>query len=182
MTTEEIRQKYNKVIEVVDGDMETVRVGGAKPSMVENLSVEAYGTRMKLLEVASISAPDSTQLVIQPYDKGVIHNIEKAFADSDLHLTPNVNGTIIRIIFPPLTEEKRLDLAKLVNQKLESGKMLLRQARGELKEATEKQKGQAGISEDDIDQQLEELEKETGAYSARLEALSRAKTQEVMKI
>lgn len=182
MTVDEIRQKFNKVIEVVGEDMETVRVGGAKPSMVENLSVEAYGGRMKLMELASISAPDQSQLVIQPWDKSVIHVIEKAFNESDLKLTPNVNGDIIRIIFPPMTEEKRLDLAKLIHQKLESGKMLLRQARQDLKEEIERQKGQSGISEDDIEAELTELEKETGEFNQKLEAEAKAKEAEVMKI
>jgi ribosome recycling factor len=182
MDTDQIRQKFNKVLEVVGEDMETVRVGGAKPSLVENLSVEAYGTRMKLMEVASISAPDLSQLVIQPWDKGLIHAIEKGFAESDLHLTPNVNGDIIRIIFPPMTEEKRLDLAKLIHQKLESGKMLLRQARQDLKEDIEHQKGQAGVSEDDIEAELTELEKETEEFNHKLEEMARLKEAEVMKI
>lgn len=182
MTTDAIKQRFNKVIEVVGEDMETVRVGGAKPSLVENLTVEAYGTRMKLMEVASISAPDLSQLVIQPWDKGLIHAIEKGFAESDLKLTPNVNGDIIRIIFQPMTEEKRLDLAKLIHQKLESGKLLLRQARQDLKEEIERQKGQAGISEDDIDAELSELEKETTEFNHKLEAEARAKEAEVMTI
>lgn len=182
MTVDEIKTKFDKVVEAVHGDLETVRVGGAKPSLVENLTVEAYGSRMKLMELASISAPDMSQLIIQPWDKSVIHAIEKAFSESDLKLTPNVSGEIIRIVFPPLTEERRLDLAKLVKQKLEGGKMLLRQERQNLKELIEKQKGQPGVSEDDIDQQLESLDKETGEYTARLEAMAKAKEQEVMTI
>ncbi len=182
MDTTKIKDRFDRVVGVVNEDMETVRVGGAKPSLVENLSVEAYGTRMKLVELASISAPDSTQLVIQPWDKSVIHAIEKGFAESDLRLTPNVSGVIIRVIFPPLTEERRLDLAKLIHQKLESGKVLLRQARQDLKEEIEKQKGQAGVSEDDIEAELEELDKLTGEFTAKLETMAKAKEGEVMKM
>ena len=182
MTTDEMRRKFDRVVEVAGQDMETIRVGGAKPALVESVSLEAYGGRMRLVEVASITAPDATQLLITPWDKGLINAIAKGIAESDLGLAANVMGEYIRIVIPPLTEERRRDLVKLVHQKLESGKLLLRQARGELKEGIEKQKGQPGVSEDDVERELIELDKETEGVNRRLEAEARAKEAQVIKI
>lgn len=177
-----IRQKMDKVINVVSDDLATVRVGVAKPSLVENVFVEAYGQKMRLMEVATISAPDTTQLMISPWDKGLLRAIEKAISESDLNLTPNATGDSIRIVIPPLTEERRQDYVKLVSQKTESGRVMVRQVRHEGREMIEKTKGQAGVSEDDIDRQLEELEKVTAEYITKVEQLAKEKEIELTRI
>lgn len=177
-----IKQKMDKVIEVVKGDLETVRVGVAKPSLVENVFIDAYGQKMRLMEVATISAPDPNQLVISPWDKSLIRSVEKSISDSDLNLTPNVSGDSVRIVIPPLTEERRQDYVKLVSQKTESGRVMVRQVRHEGREMIEKTKGQAGVSEDDIDRQLESLDKVTAEYIAKVESLAHEKELELMKL
>lgn len=176
------KSKFEKVVSVVHEDMETIKVGGAKPSMVESVMVEVYGQRMRLMEVATISAPDPNQIVISPWDKSVMRAIEKGIIDSGLGMMPNVSGDMVRIIVPPLTEERRSDYVKLVHQKLESGKVLLRGARQELKEEIEAGKDQAGVSEDDIKRDLEELQKLVDEYSGRLEAMAKEKEGEIMRL
>ena len=112
-----LRQKFAKVIENVEEDFETVRVGRAKPSLIENLGVLAYGGHMRLMEVASISAPDSNMLIVSPYDKSLMREIEKAIADSEMKLSPAVSGDIIRIVIPSLTQERRLDFGETTQTK-----------------------------------------------------------------
>lgn len=177
-----IKQKMDKVIGVVANDLATVKVGVAKPSLVEGVLVEAYGQRMRLMEVATIAAPDTSQLLISPWDKGLTKAIEKGISESDLNLTPNVSGDTIRIVIPPLTEERRQDYVKLVSQKTEGGRIMVRQVRHEGREMIEKTKGQAGVSEDDITRQLEELDKITADYIAKVEQLAKEKELELTRL
>jgi ribosome recycling factor len=180
---DKIKQQMDKVISVVAGDMATIRAGGAKPSMVEGISVEAYGgSRMKLSEVASITAPDPTQIIINPWDKSLIRAIEKGIMESELGLMPSTSGDFIRIVIPALTEERRRDFVKLVRQKMESGRVMLRSARQELKDDIEKTKGQPGVSEDDVDRELAGLDKITNEYMEKLEKLADDKESEIMKV
>lgn len=176
------KHKFEKVLSVVAEDLATIRVGGAKPSMVENISVEAYGQRMKLLELANISAPDPQQLLIQPWDKGMLRSIEKGIMEANLGLMPNVSGEIVRIMVPALNEERRNEFVKLAKQKLESGRILLRQARVEVREDIEHQKDAPGVSEDDIKRWHEELQKMVDEYGLKLEHMEAEKEKEIMKV
>lgn len=172
----------DKVIEVVLGDMATVKTGRAKPSLIENVSVEAYGTMMKLMELANISAPDTTLLHVQPWDKGNLQAIEKGIQAANLGLNPVVDGDLIRIAIPMLTQERREEMVKLVKQKLEAGKQMLRDVRQKHKKMIDGEKGQPGVSEDLIESNLEDLQKSVDAYIARLEELSLAKEKELMQV
>lgn len=178
------RDNFDKVIGVVNGDLATVKTGRAKPDLVEQVMVEAYEgqPRMKLLELASISAPDPQQLVIKPWDQSVLSKIEKGIMASGLGLSPVVDGDIVRISIPALTEERRLDLVKLVKQKLESGKTLLRQARHEIKEEIDRRKGTPNVSEDDVKGAVEELDKMTEEYNGKIDGLGEAKEKELMTV
>ena len=177
------QQKMDKVLQVVADDLATVRAGGAKPSLVENLVVTVYsGQKMRLVELATITAPDPGLIIVAPWDKSVVKDIEKAIGESDLRLTAANAGNIIRIVIPSLTEERRVDFVKLVKQKLESGRVMLRGVRGEQRETIEKQKGQPGVSEDDIKRQLEELDKTTAEYIQKLEKLATDKETELLKV
>jgi ribosome recycling factor len=178
----ETRTKMDKVMKVVTDDMATIRAGGAKPSLVENMIVTVYGgQKMRLVELATILAPDPTLITVTPWDKSVIKDIEKAFGESELGLTAANAGSLLRIVIPPLTEERRADFVKLVKQKLESGKVMLRNVRQEQRDAVEKQKGKSGISEDDIKRQLEELDKTTAEYTGKLETIAADKETELMR-
>ena len=110
----------DKVLQVVRDDMATVRTGRAKPSIVENVMIEAYGSHMRLMEVAMISAPDTNMIVIIPWDKSLIQSVEKGVASSGLNLSPVVDGDQIRVTIPMLTQERREEMVRLVKQKLES--------------------------------------------------------------
>lgn len=176
------RDEMDAVIEMVTGDLATVKTGRAKPDLLERIQVEAYDTRMSLLELATISAPDPRLLLVQPWDESIIANIEKAIATSELNLNPNVDGNVIRIPIPVLTEERREELVKLVGQKVESGKVLLRQARQDIKKEIEGLEGQPGVSEDDIHRMMEELEKITEEFVKKVEELGEQKKGELMTV
>ena len=177
-----LRQKFDMVLELVKEDMATVRVGRAKPDLVENLPVLAYGTKMRLVELATIQAPDTNLLMISPYDKSVIRDIEKAISESDLQLSGAVSGDSIRIVIPALTQERRMDFVKLLKQKTESGKIMLRQARQDVKEKVDALKENKAVSEDDIYMLHEQLDKITGEYNEKIEEMGRVKEAEIMEV
>lgn len=176
------REKFEKVLNIVIEDMGTVRAGVAKPSMVEMVLVDAYGSKMKLAEVATITTPDPTMIQIAPWDRGLIKAVEKGIMESDLGLNPSTSGDVVRVFIPALTQERRQDFVKLVKQKLESGRVMIRSVRQEIKDSVEKQKGQAGVSEDDIERDLGELDKITGEFTQKLEKIAADKEAEIMKI
>jgi ribosome recycling factor len=176
------KQQMDEVLTMVADDLKNVKTGRARPNLIEDIKVEAYETTMRLRELASISAPDPHSLVVSPWDKTVIKALEKAIAISDLHLSPIVDNDLIRIQIPPLTEETRHDLVKLVYQKLESGRRLLRQVRNDIKGDIEGSKGKPGVSEDDIHKGIEELQKLVDEFSLKIESLGEAKEKELMTI
>ncbi len=175
-----LRANLEKVIEVFTGDLATIRTGRAKPDLVSGVEVMAYGQRMKLFEVASVTAPDPATIVIAPWDKSVIRDVEKALLASELQLTPNVSGDVVRINIPPLTQERRADFVKLLHQKIESGRVMARQVRQEIKEAIDALKGQPGVSEDDIDNLREVLQQVCNDYTQKIEELGKKKEEEIM--
>jgi len=177
-----LRQKFSKVIEIVEEDFATVRVGRAKPSLIENLGVMAYGSRMRLVELATISAPDPNMLIVSPFDKSIMRDIEKAIAESEMQLSPAVSGDIIRIVIPSLTQERRIDFVKLLKQKTESGKVMLRQARQDVKEKIDALKERKEVSEDDIFMLLDQLDKITGEMNEKVDEMSRTKEEEIMSV
>src|SRR3989344_4121024 len=173
------RGKFEKVIEIVTGDLATIRTGRARPDLVSNLKVVAYGQKMKLYELAKISAPDTSLITITPWDKGVIRDIEKAINDSHMQLSPNVSGDMIRVPIPALTEERRKDFVKLLHQKMESGRVLVRQVRGEVKEEIDKSENTSGVSEDDTKRMLEDLQKMTDEYMGKVDEMGKKKEEEI---
>ena len=178
----ETRKIMEKVVYVVAEDMGTIRVGVAKPSMVQDISISAYGQRMTIKELANVTAPDPNQVIITPWDKGVLKDLEKGIIDSDLGLMPNVSGDMIRIVIPPLTEERRRDYVKLVGQKLESGKVMMRQVRQEGRDSIDRMKDADGVSEDDIYRLFKELDDLTNEFIDKLENMAVEKEAEIMKI
>lgn len=181
---EKARQEFEQVMEVLAGDLATVKTGRAKPDLVESVLVEAYENqpRMKLVELATISAPDPRMLTIKPWDQTVLEAIAKAISMANLGLNPIVDGEIVRINIPALTEERRQDLVKLVKQKLESGRVLLRQARHGIKELVDAKKGKPDISEDDLRKGVVDLDKLTEEFMERIETVGEEKEKELMTI
>lgn len=180
----ELKDKFEEILTLVKDDLITIKTGRAKPSLVENLKIAgAYeGTTLELRELASISVSDAHQLLIKPWDPNVLEAIQKSISTSDLGLNPIVENDLIRINIPPLTGEGRDELVKLVWQKIESGRILIRQVRGDIKEKITGQKGEAGISEDDIHRWLEELQHSVDEYMKKLEDLGKTKEKELRQI
>lgn len=177
-----LRTRLDNTIEVVKKDLSSVRTGRAKPSLVEDVKVEAYGTIMTLKELATISAPDTSLITISPWDKGLVAAISSGIQKSGLNLQPIVDGDMIKIALPSLTEERRLELVKLVHQKIEAGKVMIRGVRTEIKEQIEAQEGEAGISEDSIKGWLESMQKTIDQYMMSIEQLGRDKEKELMTL
>lgn len=178
----EAKSEMNAVLDVVAEDLATVKTGRAKPSLVEKMMIDVYNTRMPLQELATISAPEPQLLIVQPWDEAVIQDIARGISASQLHLNPTVDAGIIRIPVPPLTEERREEYIKLVHQKLESGRMLLRQTRQDAKKKIEGLKGQPGVSEDDIHRLRTDLETLTDLYMGKVEEMGKSKEDELRTI
>lgn len=179
-----IDSSFSGVLDVVRGDLSTVKTGRAKPELVANIpiSVESYGSTMMLQELASVTAPDPQLLLITPWDKNIIEDIAKGLSKSELNLNPQSDGSTIRIAIPTLTGERRQELAKLVDKKVESGKILLRDERGRIKKEIDAQKGEAGVSEDDIFNAVEELDRKTKEWEEKIEEAGEVKKKEVMAV
>ncbi len=178
----ELRQKLEKSLEVVSQDLATIRAGRAKPALIENVKVEAYGGVMELRELATITAPSADLLVIAPWDKSLVGAINKGIQAANLGLNPIVESDQLKVPVPTLTEERRKELVKLVAQKVESGRVIIRQIRTEIKNGLEALKGEAGVSEDDIQGWLEEMQKMVDEYTDRVEDLGKEKERELMTI
>lgn len=185
MFTQEFQEKAKGVLDHLKDELRQVRTGRAQPSLIEGVSVvvEAYGgARMKLSELASISAPDASLLVIQPYDPSLIRDIERAFQVSELGLSPVVDKQTMRIAIPPLTQERRLQLIKVVVGKLEDARVSMRTLRTQIKKAIEDQKGEAGVSEDDIKRQVDELQKAVEVAMASIDTIGAEKEAELKQL
>lgn len=177
-----VKDQMQKVLDVIKLDLSTVRAGKATPSLVENLTVSAYqGTqKLRVIELAQISATDTQTLVITPYDGSIIGEIHKAILESNTGLTPIIDGQIIRISIPPLSEERRQQLVGLVNQKLEGGKIQIRQVRHEAMNDTRKRLTTKEISEDDVIRLEKEIQKLTDDTILEIENLGKKKEEELM--
>ncbi|MBU0576898.1 ribosome recycling factor [Patescibacteria group bacterium] len=171
-----------KAIEHVTKDLATLRTGKASVQMLDPVTVEAYGSEMKIHELASVSAPDPSLLMIKPWDTSILESIEKAIAKSGLNFNPVVDGNIIRIQVPPLTEERRKEMVRLLHQKVESGRVMLRSIRSDVKQEIEQQKGEANVSEDDIHNDLKKLNEATQKYIDKLEKMAENKENELMTL
>ena len=174
----------NAVLDVIKADLATVRAGKASPALVENLVVAAYGgtQRLKVVELAQIAAIDAQTLVITPFDGSIIGEIHKAIQESGTGFNPVIDGQLIRISIPPLSEERRQELVHLVNQKLEGGRIQVRQVRHELMDEIKKQFNDKEISEDDKARLEKEAQRLTDETISQIDNLGKQKEQELMSI
>lgn len=177
-----LKTRLDATIEAVKKDLTTVRTGRAKPSLVEDVKVEAYGTVMTIKELATISAPDTSLILIAPWDKGLVAAISSGIQKSGLNVQPIVDGGTVKISIPPLSQERREELVKLVHQKLESAKVMIRGVRTEIKEEIEAQEGESGISEDAIKMWLTSMQKSVDEYMLKIEELGKDKEKELMTL
>jgi ribosome recycling factor len=175
------KQKMQKALEVLQQDFATVRRGQANPRIVENIMIAAdEGTHMRVMELATVSAQDSQTLVINPYDKSVMGKIQRGIEDAEIGVSPAAAGEVLRIVLPPLTEERRKEFVKLVNQKSEQGKVMIRQIRHDAMEDIEKQEDSS--SEDEVARLEKEVQKLTDEYIAKIDSMRSEKEKELMTI
>ncbi len=180
---DEMKRKLERTIALLKEDLKSIKTGRAKPAMIEHIEVEAYeGSKMPLIELASITAPDPHLLLVQPWDQSVIKKIEGALRVSELGLNPVVDGQQIRISVPALTEERRREMVKLVGQKVESHREMARNVRNEQKKNIDGMKGEPGVSEDDIHKWLEEMQEIYESYMDQLDEIGKSKEAELMKV
>ncbi len=181
MNTDVTKQQMQKVLEVLKTDLSTVRTGRATPSLVESIVVSVYGgtAKMKIVELAHVSALDAQSLQIAPFDNTIINEIGKGIQEANLGLTPAVDGQVIRITIPPLSQERREQLVHLVSQKLEGAKVQIRQVRHE---AMEEIKKLAGVSEDDQERLEKEVQKATDDSTREIDLLGEKKKEELMAV
>ncbi len=177
----ELRSKMNKSINVLKKELSKIRTGRASTALIEDIMIECYGTEMPLKQIASISVPESRMILIQPWDKSIIGEIEKGILKSDLGLTPVNDGKVIRINIPPLTEERRKGLVKLVRKVGEDIKVAIRNNRREANDQFKKLKNEKQISEDDYRRALNEVQKITDEFIEKVEKLVQEKEKEIMK-
>lgn len=179
---DQAKSEFDQVIEHLAKELHSLRSGRANASMVEGLPVEAYGSTMELKGLASITVPDARTIQIEPWDKNVVKDIEKALQASNLGLNPNVAGTVIRLVMPPMTEENRRNLVKLVSQKSEQARISVRNAREKAREQIAAEEKAKNISEDEKFRLQEQLDKVVSDYNARIERQTKDKEQEIMTI
>jgi ribosome recycling factor len=174
--------KMARAIEAMERDLQGIRTGRASTSLVERLHVDYYGTQTALNQLAGISVPEPHQIVIQPWDRGVLAAIERAILKSDIGLTPNVDGTVVRLNIPPLTEERRRDLVKVVHRRMEEARVEIRGLRRDANDHLEKLEREGEIGVDDVHRLLETLQKTTDRHIDDVDRVGGAKELEVLEV
>jgi ribosome recycling factor len=178
----EAEEKMIKTEEVVQHEFAGVRTGKASPGLVENIMAEVYGSHMRLRELAGITTPEPRMLVIQPWDATTIHPIEKAIQKANLGLNPAIQGKIIRIVLPELSEERRHEFVKIVRKMAEDGRVAIRHVRRDALEHVKKESKNGGISEEDVEHAEKEVQKLTDQYIAKIDAHLQHKEKEIMHV
>jgi ribosome recycling factor len=177
---DEAESKMDAAVEHVQGEFATVRTGRANPAILHRVMVDYYGSPTPLQQLASFSVPEARLLVVQPYDKSSVGSIEKAIHASELGLNPSNDGTVIRLAFPPLTEERRKELIRLVRHMAEDGRIAVRNVRRHTKDDIEALEGD--VSEDDVHRAEQELQEITDRHTARIDELLEHKEAELLEV
>jgi ribosome recycling factor len=175
-------EKMVKAVGHLKEDLAGFRTGRATSSLLNRITVEYYGAPVPLQQLASMSVPEPRTLMVQPFDKTAIGAIEKAILTSDLGISPSNDGNVIRLAFPPLTQERRRDLVKQVHARAEDGRVAVRNVRRHHKDELEKLEKQREISEDDLKRAEKELQKLTDQYVAEIDVIQQHKEQELMEV
>lgn len=179
--TSELSQQIQKIMDLLKTDISTIRTGRAAPSLVENISIVTYGgsTKLRVLELATIAVSDAQTLVITPFDPSTREDIRKGIMDSGSGLNPADDGTVLRISIPPLSTERRQEMIKMMNHKLENGKVMVRQARHD---AMNEVKKEEGLSDDDKERSEKEIQKIVDDAIAAIEAMGKQKEEELLTV
>lgn len=178
----EAEARMKKAVEALETDLRALRAGRASPALVERLTVEYYGVPTRLEQLATIAAPEPRLLTIRPYDPASLKDIERALLASDLGLTPNSDGKIIRLVIPHLTEERRQELNKLVHKRVEEARVAIRNIRREGMDDLKEFEKEKLISEDEMYRGRDDLQELTDKYIARAEEIGARKAQEIAEV
>ena len=174
-------EKMNKTLDSLSGEYTTIRAGRANPHVLDKIAVDYYGSPTPIQQVANVSVPEARMIQIQPWEKSMLKAIEKAILTSDIGINPTNDGTSIRLVFPELTEDRRKELAKEVKKKGEEAKVAVRNIRRDGNVAFKKLKG-TEVSEDEIKDLEDELQKITDKYIAQVDKMVEAKSKEIMTV
>ncbi|WP_035107477.1 ribosome recycling factor [Desulfovirgula thermocuniculi] len=178
----EAESNMKKTVEVVKKEFASLRAGRATPALLDKITVSYYGTPTPINQLATISVPEPRLLVIQPWDKSVLPEMERAILKSDLGITPTSDGTVIRLTIPPLTQERRAELVKIIKKKAEEGRVAIRNIRREFIEKFKQQQKNGEISEDESRRAQDEIQKLTDKYVKEIDQLLASKEQEIMQL
>ena len=170
-----------KAIEFCDGELTKIRAGKAMPSMLDGIYVDYYGTATPLNQIGTVNTPDARTLVVQPWEKSMISPIERAIMEANIGLNPQNDGLVIRLNVPPLTEERRKDLVKKVNEEAEKGRIAIRNIRKDANEKIKRTKSE-GVSDDEIKGGENEVQKLTDSCITRIDRLMEAKEKDIMTV
>jgi ribosome recycling factor len=176
------KSRMHKAVEALQHELSTVRTGRASTGLVEHIKADYYGAPTPLQQLATISTPDAKLIVISPYDKGALGAIEKAIQKSDLGLQPSNDGSVVRLAIPPLTEERRKELAKHVRKRVEEARVAVRNVRRDIHEHLRKLEHDHAISQDDLHRSETELQKLTDDQVSQLDDLGTEKEQEILTV
>ena len=174
--------KMARAVEAMERDFQGVRTGRASTSLVERLVVDYYGTQTPLNQLAGISVPEAHQIVIQPWDRGVLGAIEKAIIKSDIGLTPNVDGTVVRLNIPPLTEDRRKEIVRVVHKRMEEARVEIRNLRREAADALKREERDGEVGADEAHRQLDQVQKLTDRFVAEVDRVGAVKEEEVLEV
>lgn len=178
----EIEEKMEKRVDAYHSELKTIRAGRASASVLEKVSVEYYGTMTPVSQVGSVSSPEPRLLVIQPWDMSILNEIEKAIAKSDIGISPQNDGKVIRLNFPPLTEERRKELVKVVKKYSEEAKVQIRSIRRDSLEKFKSQKKNGEVTEDDLKGIEKDIQALTDKYIMEIDKIGEEKEKEILEV
>lgn len=171
-----------KAVDAMKHEFASVRTGKATPALLDMVRVDAYGSKMPLNQVATVTAPEPRMLIVQPFDKSLMKVVEKAIQEAELGLNPGNDGNVIRVPVPALTEERRKDMVKLLHKQAEEGRVAIRHARQEANKDIKAKQSKHELSEDDARRQTDQVQKLTDDYIGKIDQLLKAKEHEVMEV
>ncbi|MDX8046969.1 ribosome recycling factor [Gracilibacillus sp. S3-1-1] len=178
----ETREKMDKTVKAYSKNLATVRAGRANPAILDSVQVEYYGALTPLNQLSSISVPEARLLVITPFDKSTVAEIEKSILKADLGLSPSNDGNVIRISIPPLTEERRKELVKVVGKYAEEAKVQIRNVRRDANDQLKKDEKNGDLTEDDLRAYQDDVQTETDKFIKKIDELTKEKEQEIMEV
>jgi ribosome recycling factor len=184
--TDDIRRdadsRMRRALDALERDLAAIRTGRASTALVERITVEYYGTSTPLNQLASISVPEAHSILIQPWDRSALTAIEKAILKSDVGLTPNVDGTVVRLNIPPLTEERRRELVKLVHRRMEEARVEIRNYRRDLADEIKRAEREGEIGADESRRELEQAQRLTDRWIDEVDRVGKHKEQEILEV